>query len=199
MIEFFWQILRDPGLLITWGGYPGLALVIFLETGALCFFLPGDSLLVLAGFYAAKGDLGIIWLNAILIFMAIFGDACSYTLGRFFRKTMVDGSKMKWIRPEHIEKTQAFYQRHGGKAIVLARFVPVVRTFIPVVAGMAEMRYVRFAFYNMFGGFLWVFSLTITGYFLGWRFPALLMHVEKVVWAVVALSVLPAIWEYRKH
>jgi membrane-associated protein len=189
--------LRDPGEIIAWGGYPALALIVFLETGALVFFLPGDSLLVVAGFYAAKGDLNIVWLNLLLTAMAIAGDALSYVLGKKMGAALLE--KQRWIAPKHVQAAHVFYEKHGGKAIVLARFVPVVRTFVPVVAGIARMGYKRFAAYNMIGGVGWVASMTLTGYFLGWRFPLLVKHIEKVVLVVVLLSVLPAVIEVLKH
>lgn len=199
-------LLRDPGAIIAWGGYPALAAIIFLETGAMVFFLPGDSLLVVAGFYAAKGDLNILALNGLLIPMAIAGDAVSYTLGkRMGPALLTPGSKRRLFKPQHIAAAQTFYSRHGGKAIVLARFVPVVRTFVPVVAGVSGMPYRKFAAFNVAGGVAWVAITTGIGFVLGARFPALLAHIEWVLVAVVVLSVLPALAEWarassgRKH
>jgi membrane-associated protein len=197
VLESLVDLLRNPGALIAWGGYPALAVIVFLETGALVFFLPGDSLLVMAGLYAAKGDLSLVALNALLIPMAILGDAVSYWLGRRGGASVL-GRHGRFLRPEHVAKARAFYDRHGGKAIVLARFLPIVRTFVPVVAGVAGMPYRRFALYNVIGGVAWVASMTCLGWGLGRRFPALGEHVEKVILAVVLLSVVPAAIEWAR-
>lgn len=197
-INWLIQILRDPGELITWGGYPGLALVIFLETGAMVFFLPGDSLLVVAGFYAAKGNLNIAYLNLLLGPLAVLGDACSYLIGKRMGPHLFNRPKSRFFDPKYLHEAHAFYERHGGKAIIIARFVPIVRTFVPVVAGIGAMGYRRFAAFNIIGGLSWVASMTLVGYFLGVQFPELLKHVEKVIIAVVAVSLLPGFIEYVK-
>ncbi|MFM2420394.1 MAG: hypothetical protein RL385_5117 [Pseudomonadota bacterium] len=191
-------LLRDPGPIITWGGYPVLALIIFLETGAMVAFLPGDSLLFVAGLYAAKGDLNIAVLNGLLATMAILGDATSYTIGAKVGPRIFSRPRSRLFKPEHIRAAHAFYERHGGKAIVIARFVPLVRTFVPVIAGVAGMSYRRFAVFNITGGVSWVASMTLGGYFLGSIFPELGRHVEKVIIVIVALSVLPMVIEYAK-
>ncbi|MCB9666802.1 MAG: VTT domain-containing protein [Myxococcales bacterium] len=189
------DIIRDPGQLIVWGGYPGLALIIFLETGALVFFLPGDSLLVMAGLYAAKGDLNLFGLNALLIPMAILGDATSYWIGTRTGMALFNKPRSRWFRPEHLNKAHAFYERHGGKAIILARFMPIVRTFVPIVAGIGQMTYRKFVSFNVIGAIAWVFSMTFLGYFLGARFPVVIEHIEKVIVIVIFVSILPGIIE----
>jgi membrane-associated protein len=191
-------MLRDPGPIIQWGGYPVLALIIFLETGAMVAFLPGDSLLFVAGLYAAKGDLNILMLNVLLSVMAILGDATSYTIGSRVGPRIFNRPRSRFLKPEHIEAAHAFYEKHGGKAIVIARFVPLVRTFVPVVAGVAGMTYRNFAMFNVVGGISWVASMTLGGYFLGSLFPDLGRHVEKVIIVIVLLSVLPMVVEYIK-
>ena len=191
-------MLRDPGPIIQWGGYPVLALIIFLETGAMVAFLPGDSLLFVAGLYAAKGDLNIVVLNVLLSAMAILGDATSYTIGARVGPRIFNRPKSRFLKPEHIEAAHAFYEKHGGKAIIIARFVPLVRTFVPVVAGAAGMTYGRFAMFNIVGGIGWVSSMTLGGYFLGSMFPDLGRHVEKVIVVIVVLSVMPMVIEYIK-
>jgi membrane-associated protein len=191
-------LLRDPGPIIAWGGYPILALIIFLETGAMIAFLPGDSLLFVAGLYASKGDLNIVVLNVLLSAMAILGDATSYTIGAKVGPKIFSRPKSRLFKPEHVAAAHAFYEKHGGKAIVIARFVPLVRTFVPVVAGVAGMPYRRFALFNVAGGIGWVSSMTLAGFFLGRIFPKLGSHVEKVIIAIVALSVLPMVIEYVK-
>jgi membrane-associated protein len=191
-------LLRDPGPIILWGGYPALALIIFLETGAMVAFLPGDSLLFVAGLYAAKGDLNILLLIVLLSAMAILGDATSYTIGARVGPKIFSRPRSRLFKPEHVQAAHAFYEKHGGAAIVIARFVPLVRTFVPVVAGVAGMRYRDFAMFNLAGGIGWVASMTLGGYFLGSIFPDLGRHVEKVIIGIVALSLLPMVIEYVK-
>jgi membrane-associated protein len=191
-------LLRDPGPIIAWGGYPALALIVFLETGALIAFLPGDSLLFVAGLYAAKGDLNIVVLNLLLAAMAIAGDATSYTIGSRVGPRLFNRPNSRLLKPDHIKAAQDFYEKHGGKAIIIARFVPLVRTFVPVVAGVAGMGYKRFATFNVVGGIAWVSSMTLGGFFLGTVFPELGRHVEKVIIVIVALSVMPMVFEWLK-
>jgi membrane-associated protein len=191
-------LLRDPGPIIQWGGYPALALIIFLETGAMVAFLPGDSLLFVAGLYAAKGQLNILVLVTLLSAMAIFGDAVSYTIGARVGPKIFNRPRSRLFKPEHVQAAHAFYEKHGGKAIVIARFVPLVRTFVPVIAGVAGMRYREFAMFNITGGVAWVVSMTVGGYFLGSVFPEMGRHIEKVIIVIVALSVLPMVIEYVK-
>ncbi|MBC7793954.1 MAG: VTT domain-containing protein [Clostridia bacterium] len=196
MLHQLLDLIRNPGELIALGGYPALALIIFLETGALVFFLPGDSLLVMAGLYAAQGSLNILWLNLLLIPLAILGDAVSYFIGYRAGKALMERPRSRFFRPELVAKAHMFYEKHGGKAIILARFVPVLRTFVPVVAGVGQMGYRKFAFYNIIGGTSWIFSMTLIGYVLGTRFPILIAHIDKVIVAVVLLSILPPLIEW---
>lgn len=201
MMELFHRLLhliREPGALIVWGGYPGLALIIFLETGALVFFLPGDSLLVTAGLYAAKGDLSIFRLNLLLIPMAIIGDALSYYIGSKTGPRIFNRPRSRLFRPEYLLKAQAFYEKHGGKAIIIARFMPVVRTFVPVVAGVAKMPYRKFASYNVVGGAAWVLSMTLICFLLGSVVPHIDQHIEKVIIGVVLVSLAPGLIEYLR-
>lgn len=192
-------LIRNPGDLIIYGGYPALALIIFLETGAMVFFLPGDSLLVTAGLYAAKGDLGgygLLKLNLLLIPMAVLGDFVSYQIGERAGPHIFNRPRSRFFNPDHIRAAHAFYEKHGGKAIVIARFIPVLRTFVPVVAGVAAMTYRRFVGFNVVGAASWVLSMTLIGYFLGRLVPGLDKHIEKVIVVVVFLSILPGIVEY---
>jgi membrane-associated protein len=184
------QFIRDPAYLAELG-YPVLALIIFLETGAMVFFLPGDSLLVTAGVYAAAGKLDLLMLNVILIPCAIIGDALSYFIGMKTGPMLFNKPRSRFFKPEHIAAAHAFYERHGGKAIIIARFMPIMRTFVPVVAGIGMMRYRDFALYNMIGGISWVSSMTVLGYFVG-QTP-LGKHIEAVIIVVVFLSILPGI------
>lgn len=192
--------IRNPDEIIRLSGYPMvvLALIIFAETGAMVFFLPGDSLLVTAGVYAASGNLNLLWLNVILIPMAIFGDALSYYIGYRAGPRLFNRPRSRFFNPQHLRDAHEFYERHGGQAIILARFVPLLRTFVPIVAGVAQMTYRRFASYNVIGGASWVLSMTCIGYFLGNFFERLFgepiqRHIEKVIILVVALSILPGV------
>jgi membrane-associated protein len=184
------QFIRDPAYLAELG-YPVLALVIFVETGAMVFFLPGDSLLVTAGVYAATGKLDLLLLNLILIPCAIAGDALSYTIGSKTGPLLFSKPRSRFFKPEHVALAHAFYERHGGKAIIIARFMPVMRTFVPIVAGIAGMSYRQFGFFNIIGGASWVLSMTVLGYFVG--LTPLGKHVEAVIIVIVFLSILPGI------
>jgi membrane-associated protein len=195
--KFMDQLVGQYGQLT----YLLLFLIVFAETGALVFFLPGDSLLVTAGLYAAKGSLDVWTMNLVLIPMAILGDALSYLIGNRAGPHLFNRPKSRLFNPQHLRDAHAFYERHGGKAIILARFVPILRTFVPVVAGAAQMTYTKFASYNIVGGVAWVASMTCTGYFLGSFFERLFgvkieHHIEKVIIVVVVLSILPGILGY---
>ena len=184
--------------------YFGLFFIIFAETGlAVGFFLPGDSLLVVAGLFAATGKLNIFVLLISLFIAGILGDLVGYLTGRRMGKTIFSRPKSKIFNPSHLLKAQKFYEKYGGKTIILARFVPIVRTFAPIVAGAAEMPYRTFAFFNILGSFLWIFSMLLAGYFLGGLVESVFgikldEHIDKVVIVVVLLSILPMIFEYWK-
>ena len=186
------SFITDPEKIIRWGGYTAMAIIVFTETGLLIgFFLPGDSLLVTAGLLASQGYLDIVWLNILLITMAIAGDATGYWIGTRFGPALQRKQDTRFFKREHLIRTQLFYEDHGGKTIVIARFVPIVRTFAPVVAGIAGMSYKRFASYNVFGGFFWVISMTMVGYLLGETIPGIEKHLEIVIIVVIALSLVP--------
>jgi membrane-associated protein len=190
--------------LVRWGGYLVLAAIVFTETGLLVgFFLPGDSLLITAGLVAATGQLNVWWLNAILIVAAVMGDSVGYAIGRRAGPRLFTRPKSLLFNPRHIERTRAFYARHGAKTIVIARFVPIVRTFAPVVAGVGEMEYRKFVFYNIAGGVGWVTSMTWAGYLLGQAVPDLGRRLHIVVIIVILLSLVPIaieiIRERRRH
>jgi len=191
--ELFRRLYNVPEL-IRMGGLVGLVAVVFAETGLMVgFFLPGDSLLVTAGLFAAKGDLDIVWLNLALMAAAIAGDATGYWIGRRAGQALYRRPNSFFFRKQHLVKTHEFYEKHGGKTIVIARFVPIIRTFAPVVAGAAEMTYRQFAVYNIAGGIGWVASMTLTGYFLGRAVPDIDKHIHIVVAIVIFLSLLPGI------
>lgn len=192
----WFHFLTDVQGLIQAGGYVGLSIIVFAETGLMVgFFLPGDSLLVTAGLFAAKGDLDIVLLNVLLITCAILGDATGYYIGQRLGPALFRKEDSLFFKKKHLLATQEFYERHGGKTIVIARFVPVIRTFAPVVAGIAGMGYRRFAAYNIFGGIGWVVSMTMIGYTLVKAFPGIEKHIEIVILVVIFLSLLPGIIE----
>lgn len=194
LIQDLFRTLYNVPELIRLGGLLGLVLIVFAETGLMVgFFLPGDSLLVTAGLFAAKGDLDIVWLNVCVIAAAILGDAVGYWIGYRTGKALYSRPNSFLFRREHLLKTHEFYEKHGGKTIVIARFMPIVRTFAPVVAGAATMTYRRFAVYNVAGGVLWVLSMTLTGYFLGLVVPNIDRHIHIVVAVVILLSLVPGI------
>jgi membrane-associated protein len=178
----------------TWT-YIILFIVIFVETGLVVMpFLPGDSLLFAAGSFAALGSLNIWVLLVSLSFAAVLGDAVNYTIGHYLGERAYD---IKWIKREHLEKTHAFFEKHGGKAIFLARFVPIVRTFAPFVAGVGKMSYKYFATYNVVGGITWVFAFTLLGFFFG-NLEFVQKNFELVILAIVLISAVPMGIEWWK-
>jgi len=194
--------LSDLPALIKWAGYVGLTAIIFIETGLLVgFFLPGDSLLVTAGLLAAQGvgGLNVYILGLLLTVAAIVGDSVGYAIGRATGPRIFTREQSLLFNRKHLMRAHDFYERHGGKTIVIARFMPIVRTFAPVVAGVAEMRYSSFAAYNVFGGILWVWSMLFTGYFLGRLVPGIDQHIEKVILVVIFLSILPGIISFLRE
>jgi membrane-associated protein len=196
--EFFRTVYNVPELIRLVGLY-GLIFIIFAETGLMVgFFLPGDSLLVTAGLFAARGDLDITMLLVTLTLAAIVGDATGYYIGRKAGHALYSRPNSFFFRKEHLLRTRQFYERHGGKTIILARFMPVARTFAPVVAGAADMTYRKFATYNIAGGVLWITSMTLIGYFLGLAIPDLEKRIHLVVAVVIFLSLLPAIIAWLK-
>jgi len=199
----FYHRLRDLPALVQWAGYVGLTIIIFAETGLLVgFFLPGDSLLVTAGLLAADPAFGLnVWLlGLILTVAAIVGDTVGYHVGKATGPRIFTRENSLFFHKDHLLKAQAFYEKHGGKTIIIARFMPIVRTFAPVVAGVGQMRYASFLAYNVVGGVLWIWSMLITGYVLAKTVPGVAQHVEKVILVVVFLSILPGIiawWRNR--
>jgi membrane-associated protein len=186
--------------LIRWGGYFVLVAIVFTETGLLVgFFLPGDSLLITAGLVAATGALNIWWLNALLIVAAVVGDSMGYAIGWRIGPRLFRREKSLLFNPKHVERTRQFYARHGAKTIVIARFVPIVRTFAPVVAGVGQMEYRRFVAYNVIGGVGWVTSMTWAGYLLGRAIPNIGDHIHVVVAIVIVLSLIPIALEILKE
>jgi membrane-associated protein len=175
--------------------YAILFLIIFMETGFVVTpFLPGDSLLFAAGTFAALGSMNVWLLMLLLIIAAIAGDTVNYWIGHYLGERAYN---IKWIKREYLDRTHAFFQKHGGKTIFLARFVPIVRTFAPFVAGMGKMSYGYFFSYNVFGGIVWVVLFTLLGYFFG-NIPFVKANFELVIIAIILISVVPAVWEALK-
>ncbi len=177
--------------------YAILFAIVFLETGLVVTpFLPGDSLLFAAGTLAAAGVLDVGWVIVLLTLAAVLGDSLNYSLGRAFgARAFREGSR--FFKQEHLIRTQRFYERHGGKTIVLARFVPIVRTFAPFVAGSGRMRYLRFWAYNVVGGVSWIVSLSLLGYFFG-TIPIVQRNFSVVILAIIVISLVPVIVEAWK-
>ena len=195
MIDYLVQALTDPATLyelVRWGGYVALVAIVFTETGLLIgFFLPGDSLLITAGLVAAAGGLDMWLLTGLLSAAAIAGDSVGYAIGYRSGPHIFTREDSRWFSRTHLVRTREFYERHGGKTIVLARFIPIIRTFAPVVAGVGRMKYRRFLAYNVFGGIGWVASLTWAGYLLGQTIPDIGRYVHLVIGVVIVLSVIP--------
>lgn len=187
------EIISNYGLLT----YGILFLIVFVETGlVLTPFLPGDSLLFAAGAFAALGSLNIVAVIVLLITAAILGDTVNYWIGHFFGEKMIANPKIP-INKEHIDKTKAFFDKHGGKTIILARFVPIVRTFAPFVAGVGKMSYKHFISYNVIGGILWVLIFSLGGFLFG-NIPSVKHNFSFVIIAIILLSVLPIVLEFLK-
>ncbi|WP_034916154.1 MULTISPECIES: DedA family protein [Erwinia] len=181
--------------------YAILFLILFCETGLVVTpFLPGDSLLFVAGALAAIPDsaLNVHLMALLLCIAAILGDAVNYTIGRLFGDRLFSNPNSKIFRRSYLEKTHQFYERHGGKTIILARFVPIVRTFAPFVAGMGKMSYRHFALYNVAGGLLWVILFSYAGYFFG-NLPAVQQNIHYLIVAIILVSILPGVIEIIRH
>jgi membrane-associated protein len=199
IIEFI-RRFTDPATLIAWAGYVGLTAIVFTETGLLFgFFLPGDSLLVTAGLFAAQGKLDVYQLGALLTVAAILGDSVGYAIGKATGPRIFNRPDSLFFNRKHLVRAAEFYEKHGGKTIIIARFMPIVRTFAPVVAGVGRMEYRRFITYNVVGGVLWVWSMLFTGYFLGRFIPGIDQHIEKVIILVIFLSILPGIISWLRE
>jgi membrane-associated protein len=192
--EYLATIIQTYGMLT----YGILFVVIFCETGLVVTpFLPGDSLLFAAGALAATTDLDPVILFVLLGIAAVLGDAANYYIGYRIGARAFDGS-IKFLKKEYLDKTHAFYEKHGNKTIFLARFVPIVRTFAPFVAGVGKMSYKQFATYNVVGAIVWVGLFTFAGYFFG-EIPFVKKNFEFVIIAIILVSVLPAVFEWWKH
>lgn len=188
------QIITDYGI---WT-YAILFLIIFVETGVVVMpFLPGDSLLFAAGAFAAMGLLNIVWLLLLLFVAAFLGDTLNYMIGNFIGPK-VFRQDYKLLKREYLEKTQAFYEKHGGKTIIFARFIPIIRTFAPFIAGVGTMKYSKFLSYNLIGGLLWVSLFLVAGFIFG-NIPAVKSNFTFVIFGIILVSFLPPAYEFIKQ
>ena len=179
--------------------YAILFLVVFCETGLVVTpILPGDSLLFAAGLVASLGSLNVWLLCGILLLAAVLGDTVNYHVGLFLGPRVLSGKLSRWLNPKHLKRTEDFYAKYGPVTIILARFVPIVRTFAPFVAGVGRMNYGKFLLYNILGGALWVLSMTLAGYFLG-EIPVVKQNFEIIVLGIVFVSVLPMVFEFVRQ
>ena len=214
IVEFLHQVkdFLNPKLLIDWmlavlGNYVyfGLWFVVFAETGlAVGFFLPGDSLLIVSGLFAAAGKLNVALVMLAFFLGSVLGDSTGYWTGRVMGKTLFNRESSWIFKPSRVEKAHAFFEKYGVKTVILARFIPIVRTFAPLVVGATGMPYSRFLPFSIIGDLLWIPSMVLAGYFLGGVIERafdikLEDHIEKVVIVVVFLSLLPPIIEFLKH
>jgi membrane-associated protein len=197
ILDFFLHLDVHLGEIIARfgaGAYGILFLIVFAETGLVVTpLLPGDSLLFAAGTFAALGSFSLVPLILLLAAAAILGDTVNYWIGARVGERAFSGN-VRFLKQKHLRRTQEFYERHGGKTIVLARFIPIVRTFAPFVAGVGGMHYPRFLLYNVTGGIVWVLLFTLAGYFFG-NIPAVRSNFTLVILAIIALSVLPMVVE----
>src|SRR3984893_14711697 len=191
-LEHFFHFLFNVQGLIEWGGTLLVCVIVFIETGFFVgFFLPGDSLLVTAGVFAAAGNLNLAKLLLLVPMCAIVGDQIGYWIGRKAGQALYRREDSLVFRKSHLERAREFYEKYGGKTVILARFVPVVRTFCPPVAGAAQMPYGRYFVYDVAGGLLWGGGMILGGYFLGRQIPNISENIHYVIAVVIFLSLLP--------
>lgn len=195
--------LRDLPELVRWAGTVGMMLIIFCETGLLVgLFLPGDSLLVTAGLLGAtRPEFGIhVWsLGLLLMASAMVGDSVGYQIGRFTGPKLFTRQDGLIFKRKYLQRAQEFYAKHGGKTVMIARFVPIVRTFAPVLAGVGAMPYARFLCFSVSGSVLWIWSMLLIGYGLGRTVPGVAQHVEKVILVVILLSIMPGVLSWLRE
>ncbi|NBW80154.1 DedA family protein [bacterium] len=200
ILQTLLSFLKQPETLIASVGLVGLALIVFAETGLLFgFFLPGDSLLFSAGLFAAAGHIQVWPMVWTLTIAAIAGDATGYWIGRKLGPKLYDRPNSILFKKSHLDQTRQFYEKHGGKTIILARFIPIVRTFAPTVAGVAGMSYRSFAAFNIIGGFVWIWSLVFAGYLLAHTVPGIDKYIHVIVVGIVIVSVLPIVFKWYKN
>lgn len=191
-MELLTLLLTDPSRFLEAAGYIGITAVVFIESGLFFgFFLPGDSLLFSAGFLASQGIFNIGILCALVTSAAILGDNVGYWSGKKIGPALFSREDSFFFHKKHIERTRAFYDRHGAKTLILARFVPVIRTYAPILAGVGSMEYASFLKYNVLGGVLWGVSLPIAGFLLGQAFPASEKYLSFIIVAIILISFVP--------
>jgi membrane-associated protein len=194
------QLLTDVRGLVQWGGTLLVCAIMFTETGLFIgFFLPGDSLLVTAGVFAAAGHLRLATLLTLVPLAVFVGDQVGYWVGNRAGHALYRREDSLFFKKKHLQRAHEFYEKYGGKTIVLARFVPIVRTFAPPVAGAADMRYRRYVSFSAGGALLWVWSMVLTGFWLGRAVPNIDRNIHYVIAVVVFLSILPAVVETLRH
>jgi membrane-associated protein len=200
-LDLFHQ-LTNVREMVRVGGYVGLTAIIFAETGLLVgFFLPGDSLIVTAGLLSAQPQFGlnVYVLGALLTVAAILGNSLGWVIGRATGPRLFTRDDSLLFKKKHLYRAHEFYERHGGKTLVLARFMPIVRTFVPVVAGLANMPFGRYTAYNVLGAIAWIWSMLFIGHFLGRAVPGIDKHIEPMILVIIALSLLPALISWRRE
>ncbi len=191
------QALFDPVFLVTTVGLAGVIAIIFAESGLFFgFFFPGDSLLFTAGILASNGYFSIAWLMVGTAVAAILGDSFGYWFGKKTGPAIFSREDSFFFHKKHIERSQKFYEAHGKKTIILARFIPIVRTFAPILAGVGKMGYRTFVSYNIIGGLIWSFGLTGLGYFLGGLIPSIDRYLLPIILAIVTTSLIPVLYDY---
>ncbi len=202
MVDFFFHIDKYLAAIIQnfgTGSYILLFFIVFAETGLVVTpFLPGDSLLFAVGAFSAMGSFELFPAFCVLSLAAIIGDSVNYAIGKYFGEKLFRNEKSKIFKKEYLKRTHAFYEKYGGKTIVIARFVPVVRTFAPFVAGIGKMSYFRFFFYNVSGGLFWVASFLLCGYYFG-NMPMIQENFSLAIFVIIIISILPGIIEFYKH
>lgn len=199
LLDLFHRVYDLPAL-IKWAGYFGLTAIVFSETGLLAgFFLPGDSLLVTAGLFSAQGYLNVWKLGLLLNSAAVIGNSTGYMIGKTTGPRIFRKEDSLLFNKKHLVRSHDFYERHGGKTIILAQFMPIVRTFAPLIAGVAGMKFKSFIIYNIVGSILWVWGMLLTGYFLATYVPGVVDHIEIVILLVIFVSILPGIISYMRN
>ncbi len=202
IFEFIFHIDKHLDIVIrncgNWS-YLLLFIIIFAETGLVITpFLPGDSLLFVVGAFAAVGSFNLFWLFVVLVSAAIIGDSVNYALGKLFGEQILQKGMRRFFKKEHLDKTHKFFEKYGGKTIILARFIPIIRTFAPFVAGIGEMTYYKFLIYNVVGALFWVAVFVLGGYYFG-NMPVVKENFPIVILLIILISVLPVLVEVHKH